>query len=347
VHTYLKSPLYRVSPLAGSACVAVQHLDRVGEFTARFLGVCRRPVALNLHFHHFSYVRKDLNDIYYKFKTTESQDGASHPDWLTTKWAALPWGTNLHMSVGYEKCWKEIEILTLDQLPNSVYAIDWVRQIAEDEDSAWRDRTIQIPPTATINTQPCWDERFYAHRIAQIAGSTKALDVIKTTCLEFLILNHLASCCQGPILELGCGHGGSTLALAKGNNQVDAVDPFLPYDEESWDHTNYGVTEGDETKFLSTLKTFRIEEQVNLLKYPTELVGPYIGMYGLVFVDANHSYVNCKFDIELAWRHLNPGGLLVCHDYSTHFPGVLKAVDEIPQDWKVFAGTTLAYVRKS
>jgi hypothetical protein len=35
--------------------------------------------------------------------------------------------------------------------------------------------------------------------------------------------------------------------------------------------------------------------------------------------------------------------LLICHDYTTRFPGVIKAVNETPVKWRVFAGTTMAY----
>lgn len=47
---------------------------------------------------------------------------------------------------------------------------------------------------------------------------------------------------------------------------------------------------------------------------------------GVVFLDANHSYQSTKQDIRWAQR---VGAHVICgHDYSSRFPGVIKAVEE-------------------
>lgn len=49
----------------------------------------------------------------------------------------------------------------------------------------------------------------------------------------------------------------------------------------------------------------------------------------LIFIDADHSYANCRADI-LAWRPLlRPGGILCGHDYAQGWDGVIKAVNEL------------------
>lgn len=49
---------------------------------------------------------------------------------------------------------------------------------------------------------------------------------------------------------------------------------------------------------------------------------------GLLFIDAEHSYQACLADIE-AWAHkVVPGGWIAFHDYKSHFPGVMRAVQE-------------------
>jgi hypothetical protein len=60
----------------------------------------------------------------------------------------------------------------------------------------------------------------------------------------------------------------------------------------------------------------------------------------MVFIDAGHTYQEAKQDI-LSWMpKVTPGGILSGHDYSDHFPGVKKAVDETLRNFDVqFEGT--------
>lgn len=51
--------------------------------------------------------------------------------------------------------------------------------------------------------------------------------------------------------------------------------------------------------------------------------------FDLIFIDADHSYANCRADI-LAWRPLlRPGGMLCGHDYAPGWDGVIRAVNEL------------------
>ena len=48
-----------------------------------------------------------------------------------------------------------------------------------------------------------------------------------------------------------------------------------------------------------------------------------------VFIDASHTYIDVKNDI-LAWKpKIKKGGILAGHDYSSGWPEVVKAVDEL------------------
>lgn len=49
----------------------------------------------------------------------------------------------------------------------------------------------------------------------------------------------------------------------------------------------------------------------------------------MVFIDASHDYESVRRDISIAMKMLKPEGLLCGHDYSRHWPGVVKAVDEL------------------
>jgi len=47
-----------------------------------------------------------------------------------------------------------------------------------------------------------------------------------------------------------------------------------------------------------------------------------------VFIDAGHSYIAAKYDIELWESKVKPGGWFGGHDYHESFPGVMRAVKE-------------------
>ena len=49
----------------------------------------------------------------------------------------------------------------------------------------------------------------------------------------------------------------------------------------------------------------------------------------LVFIDGNHTYAHTYSDILFWLPKIRNGGALMGHDYSHHFPGVQKAVDEL------------------
>lgn len=49
----------------------------------------------------------------------------------------------------------------------------------------------------------------------------------------------------------------------------------------------------------------------------------------VVYIDADHSYESAKEDISLYLNKVKSGGFICGHDYSTSWPGVIKAVDEL------------------
>ena len=93
---------------------------------------------------------------------------------------------------------------------------------------------------------------------------------------------------------------------------------------------------------------YRVNDRVRLIKRPSEESAEHLapGGYDLVFVDGNHTYQNVRDDLRLMWPRVKPGGMLVGHDYTTRFPGVIQAVDESPVDFRVAAGTSMFYARK-
>jgi len=66
------------------------------------------------------------------------------------------------------------------------------------------------------------------------------------------------------------------------------------------------------------------------------------GSLDFVFIDAQHTY-KCVVEDILAWRpKIKPGGWLTGHDYNhDRFPGVVRAVDELCDEVKVFPRHTV------
>ena len=357
--SYLKSPLYEVwPPEIVPVVVGLQRADNRsfrGRFKAR--GTWR---LTDITFDHFTYVRSDpLVEIPVKFYATSSQeDVASTPDWLTTVWPQLPRGRDLHMTPGSECIWGEIRVVTpwalrrRQPLLSTLAALGpLLRQQEEEWQAELRSR---CPADALVPVPTATDREKYSKLLGDALRNESVYlgDVLKTTYLEALWLAGWASDIpeRGCILEIGSGHGGSTACLAMGSSEtvvIDAVDPFLPYDETTHAGTVTGVHEGDVTQFYQTAERCGYASRLRLLQYDSRHVKPHLAnAYDVVFVDGNHTRDIVLADLELSWTHLKSGGLLVGHDFTTRFPGVIQAVD----DWGVPVatppGTSLFYARK-
>jgi hypothetical protein len=67
-------------------------------------------------------------------------------------------------------------------------------------------------------------------------------------------------------------------------------------------------------------------QAVDILKY-------YKIMADLIYVDASHEYEPVKQDINSYWQLLNNGGVMIGDDYMNNWPGVIKAVDELGNNY--------------
>ena len=356
IWSYLRSPLYVTWPVeTPHVLVALQNATQPcvkGRFQDGKGTMLELP---NVDFHHFTYVRDDPADIQEKFLNTSSQeDVTSNTAWLDNVWPNLPLGKKLHMTPGCEGVWGEIKILTPRFLPESVLGLPFVGRLTAEEDARWRDRLRETPVAEQLLPLPTWDKRLYENDLQRYLDDdlTKLVSRMQTSYLEQLVLAQWASevPAGGRIAELGCGHGCTTTMLAAaspGGVMVDAIDPFEPYDEIAAGGLVKDVMEGNEVDFWDTLLHYGLAGRVRHLNHLSSKVAPFLygDGYDLVLVDANHSHKWAAHDLDLMWSFVKPGGLLVTHDYTTRFPGVIQAVDEHPAEFRVAAGTSLAYAR--
>lgn len=134
MHTYIKSPFYRIAPPEPlKPCVMVRALPHLLRGVR---GNRVRPVRVagDVYFHHFSYVRERESDVFAKIKTSHAGDGVDYVDldcWKSEKWDALPHATDFHTTCGCENYWKRVEVITEDDLPGAVLDLPVVRQFKE------------------------------------------------------------------------------------------------------------------------------------------------------------------------------------------------------------------------
>ena len=357
LHTYLKEVLYRVWPSEASPVTVALGSCKVPEIIGRFhppRGTSASGVhQSNVRYHHMAYVRESDDKIRQKFMTTSHQETVpSNTAWLKNVWERLPFGYNLHMTPGCEQLWQQAHGL-LQHMVVPELMCGLTKKSIDRANMRWRAWIEQEKPSSTVVPQPSPEQvKMYGHWLKVYTDKVGDwVASMKTTVLESLFLARAA---QGrtSILEIGSGSGGSMIALALGSAgcQLTSVDPFTPYDEENSSGMAVGVTEGNEELFDSNAKFFGYDHRVRKIKKTSDRAVEDIKgeTFDLIFVDGNHTYEIVKSDLELYWPLVKPGGLLVGHDYTTRFPGVIRAVREWEHSAKVTVphGTTLFYLEK-
>jgi 2-polyprenyl-3-methyl-5-hydroxy-6-metoxy-1,4-benzoquinol methylase len=119
MHTYIKTPFYRVIPPERANPTV---FFRKGCQMEGVRGNKIKPKYLmdNVFFHHFTLVRENFSDIKRKIVTSNQQDGAEHVDvdkWIRDVWYKIPQVHNFHISKGYESSWAGLTQVTKADLP--------------------------------------------------------------------------------------------------------------------------------------------------------------------------------------------------------------------------------------
>lgn len=133
------------------------------------------------------------------------------------------------------------------------------------------------------------------------------------------------------MVEVGSYAGESAEIFANSGKIVEiwCIDPWTPgYDQnDSASSSDFAEVEAAFDKVAERHKD-KIHKFKGTLKDFQSKFQDYVPDF--VYIDANHTYDGCKSDIETALRW-NGRGLkfLGGHDYSSCWPGVMKAVDEV------------------
>jgi predicted O-methyltransferase YrrM len=163
------------------------------------------------------------------------------------------------------------------------------------------------------------------------------------TPLQMAYLLHAVGLSEGlsesVIVELGAYRGVTTRLLAQATSRkVIAVDRYLPRWAEAED----------------ALRAFNVRTQdlpnVSLCQSASGQAASdwSHGSVGMLFVDAQHNYVNTRFDVQVWEPHLLAGAIVALHDVDrVHFAGTRVAAFELQDRYELVAHVdNLALFRK-
>lgn len=130
------------------------------------------------------------------------------------------------------------------------------------------------------------------------------------------------------IVEIGSYIGQSTMMFADEAKLVISVDPFMnnydPNDDAC--HAADIPTEVYQ-KFLENTSSYENISHIKMISDDAVKVLENLKI-DMLYIDGVHTYDQVKKDIENYKHIIKPGGLICGHDYTSHFQGVMNAVDE-------------------
>lgn len=142
---------------------------------------------------------------------------------------------------------------------------------------------------------------------------------------------------QGDVVEIGSWQGRSTSFLARavqcsGNGAFYAIDHFKGnVGKENY----YVVGKSDlsdlENNFLINMEMVGLLDSVKLLNMPNDQAEEKIRNIQIrfLFIDGDHTKEGVEKDIRLFFPKLLPGSIVVFDDFSTCFPGLIDAVNDL------------------
>lgn len=154
---------------------------------------------------------------------------------------------------------------------------------------------------------------------------------------------------NGEGLEIGVWKGDTTMKFSKISKHVDAVDPWsvIPYKEGTeYDYGAYLnryeqiVGSRDPDKFQQFYDNVynnvcaKAKKAGNVTVHrmtSQEFFDANKKTFDWIYVDGDHSFEGCYYDLHQAWKIVRPGGFLIGDDY-TNKDAVKKAVDTFLED---------------
>lgn len=143
--------------------------------------------------------------------------------------------------------------------------------------------------------------------------------------------------------EIGTGKGQTAGYLFRHNPDLHLIEVshYTSFARKPGDYTQLG-------KELWQKKVRKYKRRMTVLPYTSREAINKVedGSLDFVFIDADHSYKECLWDIIHWMPKVKKGGLVSGHDFQDRFPGVKKAVREVFGDKFETAEDSVWYVWK-
>jgi predicted O-methyltransferase YrrM len=138
---------------------------------------------------------------------------------------------------------------------------------------------------------------------------------------EYKLLYHYSQdVAEWNMLEIGAGHGASTISLALGIRESESDSRLFTFEKgEGGSRDRYGDKETNIRILRNNLREFEVSKHVQLLTQRLTRDGGVpdtvrqAAPFGLIFIDADGQLDR---DFELLYELLLPGGLVIVDDYN-------------------------------
>lgn len=152
------------------------------------------------------------------------------------------------------------------------------------------------------------------------------------------------------MVEIGVDRGQLTFKVQRKCPSITkyiAVDPWEVYEGKGAGSLAKVTTEEWEERFIAVEKVLASDSRFNIFRMCSEEAIQFVTdeTIDIVFIDANHTYEDCKNDIEIWLPKLRCYGWLTGDDYS-FYPGVKEAVDELLSERKLLNNRVWAFQKK-
>ena len=130
------------------------------------------------------------------------------------------------------------------------------------------------------------------------------------------------------IVEIGSFRGRSTRAMADNSSpdtKIYCVDPWTGF----YAGVHPPLSTYVYNYFAENLADHIVSDKVIPIREFSDCfdIPELKGSVDFFFIDGDHSYEGCKFDIQLAKQYIRTGGIIAGHDYVNTWPDVMRAVE--------------------
>ena len=289
MHSYIKTPFYRVDPPYGSPTTFLRQPELLTESPRG----CRAPAIQldNVWMHHYTYVRRSPDLVWRKIQQSCEADGDEVvvDNWMPDVYDRLPDGIDIHAFVGWRHVWHCVRTVWWSDLPAAVRKCEFVR-------NWWPDGLLMD------------GERNELHRLAR--GKRQAVDLGTFQGLSAVILSLAAERVH-------------TVDAFESVAERPSTTSFERHYKELWHEHKHTLS--NVQSVLSRYGNITAEHNDTVAAgydWPSRDID-------ILFVDADHSKLGTIANVKAWWPKLLPGATIVFHDDNDVHPGVQQAVREI------------------